>query len=329
MPAGGLPASGTSARAGDSSARTAADSAPLTRSASGTVAGGEHHAVVEQRLDQALAQQVGLPGGRRPAAGPVDQVEVVEGLQRVAGEPRRPRGERGDVGGGGAPADQAEVLGGEAAQQLGGARGAPGRGKGAAQPAGRPGAARRLRVAAAQQLAAVPARGERRGRRRGRGGRRSRTRTASRRRRARWPRIRPSTSTRWPGAVGRAHDVLDAEPAGDLGGHHDVRMIGEPVGPRRHRHARLDQRGGDEAAVLAAGQAELDRAARVAQRRDRRDERLGDAPAPGRLPAVRPAVSRPGRPGRAKPPGRAAGPRDAEPSSSRSVVDPADGGHAR
>ena len=81
-----------------------------------------------------------------------------------------------------------------------------------------------------------------------------------------------------------AHRVLDAEPPGDLGRHHDVRVVGEPVGDGRHRHARLDQRGGDEPAVLAAGQAELDRPARVAQRRDRRDKRVRDA-ARARAPA--------------------------------------------
>ena len=83
MPAGGLPASGTSARArgqlGEDGGRQRAADPVGQRDG----AGGEHHAVVEQRLDQALPQQVGLPGGRRPAAGPVDQVEVVEGVQRV------------------------------------------------------------------------------------------------------------------------------------------------------------------------------------------------------------------------------------------------------
>ena len=38
------------------------------------------------------------------------------------------------------------------------------------------------------------------------------------------------------GRGGGSDQVLDAEPTGDLGRHHDVRVIGEPVRPRHHRH---------------------------------------------------------------------------------------------
>ena len=73
------------------------------------------------------------------------------------------------------------------------------------------------------------------------------------------------------------HVVVDAQYAGDLGGDHHVRVIGEPVCPRPHRNPGLDQRGGDQAAVLAAGKAELDGLAALAQQRDRVDERGGHA----------------------------------------------------
>ena len=142
--------------------------------------------------------------------------------------------------------------------------------EGAAQPARGAAAARRLGVAAAQQLAAVAARGERGG-----GGGIG---TADVLERGQHPvghehrRADPAEHVDpLPGRGRRPHDVLDAEPGGDLGGHHDVRVVVEPVGPGHDRHAGLHQRGGDQPAVLAAGQAELDRAPRVAQRRDRGD----------------------------------------------------------
>jgi hypothetical protein len=60
----------------------------------------------------------------------------------------------------------------------------------------------------------------------------------------------------WRG--GRPYVVVDAQDARDLGGDHDIRMIGEPMRLRPHRNPRLDQRGCDQAAVFAAGQAQLD-----------------------------------------------------------------------
>jgi len=93
--------------------------------------------------------------------------------------------------------------------------------------------------------------------------------------------------------------VLDAEPPSDLGGDHDIRVVGEPVCPRDDRDAGRDQSGGDQAAVLAAGQAEFDGPAGAAQRRDRRDERLRDGARPagkGIAPIVRGSGHRqPGR----------------------------------
>ena len=60
-------------------------------------AGGPDHLVGKERLDQRLAEQVGLAGRGRPPAGPVDQVEVVERAQRAAGEGRGERGQAGQV----------------------------------------------------------------------------------------------------------------------------------------------------------------------------------------------------------------------------------------
>ena len=169
------------------------------------------------------------------------------------------------------------MLRGEAAQQLGGAGGPARGGDGTTQPArgGQP--ARSLCVAAAQQLAAVTARGERGG-----GGGIG---AADVLERGQHP-VGDDHGGADPGqhvdALSRRgrrpHDVLDAETAGDLGGHHDIRVVVEPVGPGHDQYPGLHQRGGDEPAVLAAGQAELDRAARLPQRRDRGDKSLGDVP---------------------------------------------------
>ena len=261
-------------------------------------AGGEDHAVVEQRLDQALAQQVGLPGGRRPPARAVDQVEVVEGVHRVRASPGRPRGERGGVGGGGPRRSRPRCLVVRRRSSSAERRGRAGGGQERARspPGGR--AARRLRVAAAQQLAAVAARGERGG-----GGGVGAADVLERRQHPvgdehACARILAEHVDLLPGRGRRPHDVLDAKPAGDLGGHHDVRVVVEPVGPGHDGHAGLHQRGGDEAAVLAASQAELDRAARVPQRRDGGDERLSDLPrAPGR--SAGPKAGPPAEPGAA------------------------------
>ena len=77
------------------------------------------------------------------------------------------------------------------------------------------------------------------------------------------------------GGGGRPDNVLDAESSRDLGRHHDVRMVGEPVRPADHGHARRDQRGRHQAAILAPGQAQLDRLSGLHQVGDGGDERLG------------------------------------------------------
>jgi hypothetical protein len=66
--------------------------------------------------------------------------------------------------------------------------------------------------------------------------------------------------------------VLDAQRARDLGGDHHIRVVGESMRPPSHRNPGLDQRGGHQAAVLAAGQAELDGLPGLAERRDRVDK---------------------------------------------------------
>ena len=74
--------------------------------------------------------------------------------------------------------------------------------------------------------------------------------------------------------------MRQAQFPGDLRRKDHVRVIREAVGPGPGRHACRRECGGDQAAVLAAGQAQLDRRGRVPQRGDGRDQRLGDQ-APG------------------------------------------------
>ena len=156
------------------------------------------------------------------------------------------------------------MLRGQAAQQFGGSQGS-------GPPAGGG-----LGVAAAQQLAAVAAGGDRR---RGHG-----VGAAHVLERGQHPvrdqhrRTQPAEDVGLRARRGRRrHRVLDAEPASDLGGDHDVRMIVEPVRLRPHRNTGRDERRGHQAAVLAAGEAELDRRCGLAQRRDRGHERGGHA----------------------------------------------------
>ncbi len=70
--------------------------------------------------------------------------------------------------------------------------------------------------------------------------------------------------------------MLDAEPAGDHGRHDDVGVAGKAVRAGPVRDLGRGQRGGDQPAVLATGQGQLDRHAPLAQRPDRVDQGVRD-----------------------------------------------------
>ncbi len=135
---------------------------------------GADHAVVEEGLYQRRADQVSLPGGGGPAAGPVREVEVVERAERSAGQRRGGRTEAGQVRGGRGGTEQSQAARGQAAEQLSrrqvtpGPRAAEARAppRARAPPAAegpraapamswRSGAPGRLRIPAAQQFAAM------------------------------------------------------------------------------------------------------------------------------------------------------------------------------
>ena len=145
-----LPARGRSSRSGHERRQHAAVQPVGDPVRQRNRAGRPDHPVAEERLDQRRADQVGLAGRGRPPAGPVHQVEVVERAQRPAGERGGERGQAGQVRRGRGRAQQAQAAGGQAAEQFGPPRLAPGPGRAAVGPGGG-------RVAAAQQLTAVPA----------------------------------------------------------------------------------------------------------------------------------------------------------------------------